>query len=189
MSEESQVKHSDLIAIIKQCPEIMATLIACSEYGLPNYYLAGGSITQCVWNHLLGLPLLHRVKDFDVVYFADESIEIEKQHETRLNQDVSHTIPIDIKNQARVHEWYPRKFGNPIEPYSRSEDGIQSWLSAFAVGVRLENGLIKVFAPYGLKDTFAMHVRPNKIAMSAANYLKMTTSFRERWPQIKVESW
>lgn len=189
MTEKSKIQHSDLIAIIKQCPEIIATLTACSKYGLPNYYLAGGAITQCVWNHLLALPLLHRVKDFDVVYFADESIEIEKKHETRLKQNVSHTIPIDIKNQARVHEWYPGKFGNPIDPYTCSEDSIQSWLSAFAVGVRLENEQIKVFAPYGLQDTFAMHVRPNKIAMSAASYLKMTTSFRERWPQIKIESW
>ena len=34
-----------LISIIRQSPEIEETLSVCTEYGLPNYYLAGGAIT------------------------------------------------------------------------------------------------------------------------------------------------
>lgn len=181
--------NQKLISIIQQSPEIEETLDVCAEYGLPNYYLAGGAITQSVWNSLLGLPLLEKVKDFDVIYFAYEEIENEKRHEEEINNRVSHPIPIDVKNQAFVHEWYPKKFGNKIEPYVRSEGGISSWLSAFAIGVRKVGSEYKVFAPFGLVDTMNMHVKPNKVAMCEENYLKMTTSFRQRWPQIVVDPW
>ncbi len=48
-------------------------------------------------------------------------------------------------------------------------------------------GCVSVYAPYGLEDAFNMIVKPNKIAMSEASYIKMTSSFKERWPEISVE--
>ncbi len=56
--------NQKLISIIQQSPEIEETLDVCAEYGLPNYYLAGRAITQSVWNSMLGLPLLEKVKDY-----------------------------------------------------------------------------------------------------------------------------
>lgn len=181
--------HNDLVEIIKRSTEIMETLEACRELALPNYYLAGGAITQAVWNHGLGLPLLQGVKDLDIVYFADEAEQFEQQRQDSISQKLSHSLPVDLKNQARVHEWYPHKFGNSISPYTCCEDGITSWLPAFAVGVRLENSTVRVCAPHGLADTFNMHVRPNKTVMNETNYLKMTASFKQRWPQITVAPW
>ena len=179
----------EVIKIIEQSSEIMETLEACEEYNLPNHYLAGGSITQSVWNHLLGLPLLHNVKDFDVVYFSDEAAEFEHQREVNINGLVNHQFPVDIKNQASVHEWYPQKFGRSITPYSSSEDGIDSWLPAFAIGVRLKHKKMKVYAPYGFEDLLSMLVRPNKKVMSEENYLEMTSRFKKRWPVIVIEPW
>ncbi|MEH6403718.1 MAG: nucleotidyltransferase family protein [Sneathiella sp.] len=178
-----------LLAIISKSPEIMETLSACFDYGLPNHYLAGGAITQCIWNSLLGMPLLSQVKDFDIVYFSDETKHSEKIHENEIRRRVTHLIPIDIKNQACVHEWYPKKFGHTIAPYKCSEDGISSWLSAFAIGIRYDAGKLRVFAPYGLEDTLSMSIRPNKSVMNKANYEQMTTSFSQRWPEISVEPW
>ena len=167
----------------------METLAACSEYDLPNHYLAGGAITQCVWNFLVGKPLMSSVKDFDVIYFAEEPHETEARHEVELNDRVGHGIPVEVKNQAYVHEWYPERFGLTIEPYRCSEDGVASWLPAFAVGVMLVADGLRVFAPFGLDDLMSMHLRPNKSAMSEANYRQMTLSYRRRWPQISVQSW
>ena len=178
-----------IISIIRQAPEIEETLSACTEYGLPNYYLAGGAITQCIWNSLLNLPLLEKVKDFDVIYFCKEEKYQEKTHETTINSRVTHSIPVDIKNQAFVHEWYPDKFGNKIAPYKNVEEALLSWIPAFAIGIRKEEKEYKIFAPFGLQDTLDMYVRPNKNIMSSKNYEKMATSFQERWPQIKIEPW
>ena len=178
-----------IISIIRQSPEIEETLSVCTEYGLPNYYLAGGAITQCIWNFILNLPLMAKVKDFDVIYFCKEEKDQEEVYETRINNRVRHSIPVDIKNQAFVHEWYPIKFGNTIVPYKNVEDVFLSWIPAFAIGIRKEDRKYKVFAPFGLQDTLDMYVRPNKNIMSSKNYEKMATSFQERWPQIKVEPW
>lgn len=178
-----------LISIIRQSPEIEETLSICTEYGLPNYYLAGGAITQCIWNNLLSLSLLAKVKDFDVIYFCEEGRHQEEIHEATINNRVKHSIPIDVKNQAFVHEWYPKKFGNKIAPYKNVEEAFLTWIPAFALGIRKEENKYKVFAPFGLQDTMNMYIRPNKKIMSLKNYKKMAASFLERWPQIKVEPW
>ncbi|MGI9281832.1 MAG: nucleotidyltransferase family protein [Endozoicomonas sp.] len=180
---------ADLLALLKQSLEITETLEACRMIEVPNYYLAGGAITQTVWNHLLGLPLLNNIKDFDVVYFDSSDASNEQHYQLQISDLVSHTFPVDVKNQAKVHEWYPQKFGNVIEPYQSAEEGIASWLPAFAIGVRLEGSGLKVFAPYGLDDLMAMHIRPNKTVMSEQSYVAMTKSFKARWTGITVEPW
>ena len=188
MCKDSKMEEK-LISIIQGSPEIEETLSVCAEYGLPDYYLAGGAITQCIWNNLLDLPLLEKVKDFDVIYYCEEERDKEEVHETAINSRVTHDIPVDIKNQAFVHEWYPIKFGHKIAPYKNVEEAFLSWIPAFAVGVRKEDKKYKVFAPFGLQDTMKMHIRPNKTVMSADSYDKMTSSFKERWPQISIVSW
>lgn len=181
--------EESLIETITSVKEIRETLDALYEYALPDHYLAGGAITQCIWNKKLGLPLLDKVKDFDVVYYASESMETESLHETVINGMVSHNIPVDVKNQSNLHVWYGEKFGNNIKPLSETEDGIRMWLSAFAVGVRKTSRNYKVFSPYGLEDQANMIVRPNKLAMSSENYESMTDSFKQRWPEISVSKW
>ncbi|TON35034.1 hypothetical protein CGH58_24335, partial [Vibrio parahaemolyticus] len=51
------------------------------------------------------------------------------------------------------------------------------------------SGNIKLFAPYGLEDAFNMLIKPNKKAMTEANYNKMTAGYKARWQQVQVLSW
>lgn len=182
-------REEELISIIESCPEIMETLKACKQYGLRNFYLAGGAITQLLWNTLLKKSQLGKIKDFDIVYFSrDEEIGFSKVHKSKIEKLVTHKLELDIVNQAYVHEWYGDKFGNKIDPFTRTEDGIKTWLPAFAIGVTIKEK-IEIYAPYGLNDAFNMLVRPNKLTMSEDNYLKMTRSFKSRWDQIEVLAW
>ncbi len=178
-----------LIDTISKIPEIMELLKILNDVELPNHYLAGGSITQAVWNRKLGNAPLHRVKDFDVVYFDQNEAVSEKDYELLIDSRKKHAVPVDVKNQAKVHEWYGEKFGNSIEPLSESEGGIRMWLPCFAVGVRLTEDTIKVFAPFGLADQENMVVRPNRTAMSKENYDSMNRSFKQRWPSLVIEAW
>ena len=178
-----------LISLIDTCPEIVETLNACKEYGLKDYYIAGGVLTQIIWNHLNRESILKNVKDFDIVYFSNtEDRKQSEIHHLEIQKRVSHTYPLDIINQAYVHEWYPKKFGNEIKAFQNTENGIETWLSAFAIGVRK---LVKyeVYAPYGLEDAFQMKVKPNKRTMSEDNYIQMTKSFKKRWENISIENW
>jgi len=179
-----------LKSLIKSVPELIETAKACQNIDLPNFYIAGGSITQLIWNSLLERGPLNNVKDFDIVYFDDNESQTEKWYEKKIRGQLKHSIKIDIKNQANVHKWYPEKFGQTIPAYKHVEQGIDSWLSAFAIGFNLNiDREISIYSPYGLEDAFNMHVKPNKIAMSEDNYIKMTRSFKERWSSISVEPW
>ncbi|MCZ8499964.1 nucleotidyltransferase family protein [Vibrio lentus] len=52
----------------------------CREVGLPNFYIAGGAITQVIWNeHRTQKPLLDKVKDFDIVYFDNSNLFTEDE--------------------------------------------------------------------------------------------------------------
>ncbi|MEZ8785586.1 hypothetical protein CWO04_23285 [Vibrio splendidus] len=179
-----------LIKLIESVPELMETASVCNDCSIPNYYIAGGAITQIIWNDILGKPLLDKVKDFDIVYF-DQNMDLsDADFEQLIISKLTHGFPVDVKNQAIVHEWYPEKFGQTIEAYDKVEGGISSWLSAFAIGFRLTlQGDVEIYAPYGLDDAFGMNVRPNKKAMTEASYLKMTSSFKERWGDITVFPW
>jgi hypothetical protein len=178
-----------LIETVKHVPEIMELLEILRDLNLPNHFIAGGSVTQCVWNRKLGNPLLYKVKDFDVVFFDTKQSVSESDFEREIEKRKSFFIPVDVKNQANVHKWYGSKFGNDIEPLSEAEDGIRMWTPCFAVGIRLIGNYIDVFAPFGLEDQADMRIRPNKLAMSKANYDSMNLSFKERWPDLEIEAW
>jgi hypothetical protein len=179
-----------LKTLIESVPELMETAKVCRNIDLPNFYIAGGSITQLIWNSLLKREPLDKVKDFDIVYFDSSENKTEEYYETKIRAQLRHKMKIDIKNQASVHKWYQQKFGQAIPAYLRVEQGIDTWLSAFAIGFTLDaNDDIYFYAPYGLQDAFNMDIKPNKMAMSESNYIKMTTSFKERWASISVQPW
>lgn len=182
-------RAKELKLIISSCPEIIETLVACDEYGLKDYYLAGGAITQLIWNSILDRQNLARIKDFDIVYYsANEDRNLEKHHQSEIGKRVDHKVKLDIVNQAFVHEWYPKKYGNTINPFRKTEDGIDTWLSAFAIGIRQKDGY-EIYAPFGLEDAFNMIVRPNKKTMNRENYLRMTSGFKRRWDEIEILPW
>ncbi|NVN83336.1 nucleotidyltransferase family protein [Vibrio sp. Scap16] len=179
-----------LESLIQQLPELIETAKVCREVGLPSFYIAGGAITQVIWNSIERKPLLDKVKDFDIVYFDNSNLATEDEFKSRISSRLSHCVDVDVKNQATIHERYAKKFGCSIQPYERVEQGIESWLSAFAIGFTIE-GLdhIRVFAPYGLEDAFNMLIKRNKRAMTEENYNKMTTGYKARWQQVQVLSW
>ncbi|PIF34488.1 hypothetical protein CLU81_5137 [Flavobacterium sp. 9] len=183
-------RKKQLISYLENCPQIIDTLKICNDYGLPEYYLAGGAVTQLLWNNILGRPNLENVKDFDIVYYCDtEDSLVEKSHQRNIEKIAAHTFKLDITNQAYVYQWYPKKFGSVIEKFSTTRQGIETWLSAFAIGVRMESDKLEIFAPYGLDDAFDMIVRPNRLTMTKNNYVIMTKSFKSRWHNINILPW
>lgn len=187
MSSEEQ--RATLLALIERCPAVWQTLAACQSIGLPQHYIAGGVLTQMIWNAAEGRPLLTQVRDIDVVYFApNEDAADEQAWQARIAAAVEHDVPIDVVNQARVHTWYARRYGNTIAPLTTAEDGIDGWLPAFAVGARGVSPTV-IYAPFGLDDAFAQRLRPNHRVMGAASYEAIAASAIQRWPTVTVLPW
>ena len=78
---------------------------------------------------------------------------------------------LDVRNQARVHLWYERRFGRPLAPYRSVEHAIATWpTTATSIGVRAEGDNFAVSAPFGLADLFALTIRPNTTLVDRAGY-------------------
>ncbi|EFQ26926.1 uncharacterized protein GLRG_02097 [Colletotrichum graminicola M1.001] len=128
---------------------------------LPNWYLAGGAVSQTIWNSVAGLAPDTGISDYDLVYFDDSDLSYKAEDAViRRGREVFAGIPVEveIRNQARVHLWYPTKFGVPCPQHKSVEAGIDTWISTSAmIGVRLEeDGRWKVYAPIGLSEYYRM---------------------------------
>jgi len=184
--------------IVLQSSLLGPALRALERSNLEQGYLCAGGVAQSVWNHLLGKPLEHGIKDLDVIYF--DSSDLSEAAEARTSQALARilqrravknsSVPLDVKNQARVHLWYAGRFGYPIAPYPSSRDALASFpTTATAVGVRWTRGTLEVCAPFGLKDLFELTVRPNPRQITPQIYQNYRERWSTRWPELIYLPW
>lgn len=178
--------------ILRKNTELMSILEVLEKDGISNYYVGAGAINQTVFNYYHGYDINYGIKDYDIVYY-DEDISYEKENVVikRLNARFNDLdVCVDIKNQARVHIWYYEKYGIKKVPYTSVEDAIVRWGATITcIGVRLENGKLVVFAPYGLNDIFGMIIRPVKKDFTKENYDERADKWMKKWPMLKKIEW
>lgn len=192
-------KNKDLNYQMKLLEEILLKnnnikliLERLQDFGLKNYYLAAGAVSQTVFNYIHGYPLDNEINDYDIVYYdSDKSYEKEDlmiKEITNLFKDVN--IKLDIKNQARVHLWYGKKFKHDIKENKSVEEAISKWGTTIScIGVRLENNKLIIFAPFGLNDLFSMLIRPNKKDFIKKDYDIKTKRWKNIWPNLTIIPW
>lgn len=177
--------------ILEKNNVIQNILKLAPSLAMPNWYLGAGCISQTVWNFLSGFSLNHHIKDFDLVYFdsSDLSYEAEDRYIQKA-KDLFLGIPVEIRNQARVHLWYEKHFGYPIKPNLSVEDAIKRWpTTATCVGVKSVNGELLVYAPYGLNDLASMIVRPNKVQITKEIYEEKVSRWKKMWQKLIIIPW
>jgi hypothetical protein len=145
---------------------------------------------QTVWNVITKRAVDHGISDYDVFYFdPDTSWEAEDAVIREVHARLGHLgAKVEIRNQARVHLWYPDKHGLPYPPLVRSTDGIDRFLTENTqVGVRRTGDGYEVYAPHGFDDMAALIVRPNRtLNFSVANYTAKAARWKALWPEITV---
>lgn len=185
-----------LIDIIHGVPTTMRVLRVIRDLDLPDAMIFSGAIYQPVWNYLTGRAPDYGIKDYDVAYHdaSDTSYEAEDVVIQRVAAAFEPPLRalVEVRNQARVHLWFEKKFGadEPYPPLENSAAALKRFVAtAFCVGVRMEAGdALSVFAPFGLEDLFALHLRPNPLRVKGAGGWERTTaSAKARWPEITVE--
>ena len=184
-----------LVETVSKNEPLIRVLKVLKELNLPfEYYVGAGCITNTVWNDISGYHLEYGISDIDIVYYEpeDKTSESEKKlKEKLLNRLGDFPFKLDVKNQARVHLWYEKKFGFSIEPYQSLEAAIDSWpTTATALGLRKEqDGSYTIYATYDLDDLFSMIVRPNKLMITREIYENKAKKWREKWPKLKIVPW
>jgi hypothetical protein len=180
-----------LIDIVKSTRWLLHALLVVRDLGIPSAYIGAGAIRNAVWDRLHGYSEPTKLTDIDVVYFnpIDLSNEADKRIETSL-RSACPEIPWEVTNQAAVHLWYEKHFGEPVEPLRSIEEAVGTWpetATSVAIKMSIGNG-IDIIAPFGLDDLFAMIIRRNTKRVSYRIYMERIRSknYQQRWPKVQT---
>ncbi len=183
-------RQLEFTRIIESDPTIAALLAAMRTFDAPDLWLVSGVLFQSIWNVLEDKPRGHGILDYDLFYFdPDTSEEAEDRWIKRAGGHFAFADrEVQLRNQARVHLWYPEKFGIAYPQLHCSCDGIRQFLMpACMVGVRPNGGGIDVFAPLGLDDVLDRVIRPNPLWQGAPRpqYLVKAKRYMQDWPSVR----
>lgn len=187
-----EVQARALDEITRASPVLMRTLRIARDLELPDWWLVSGAIYNQVWNHLTDRPEMHGVKDIDLFYFdPDTSYEAEDRVIRRATPRFPAIPPVEIRNQARVHLWYPAHFGRPCPPLASSCASIDRFASrTHAVGLRLESDdNLTLYAPYGLEPIFGFRLIPNTLQDNRETHDRKAARQIALWPELTAEPW
>jgi len=183
-----------LLAIVRGSPLLMASLEGARGMALPDWRIVSGAIYNTVWNVLTDRPLDTGIKDVDLFYWDDSDLSYEAEDVViRRGAEVfaGLPVPVEIRNQARVHLWFEQHFGTPFAPLRSSAEGVDRFASKpHAVAIRLEpDDTLSLYAPYGLDDLFAFRITPNRVLDNRVTHEAKAARAKAVWPEITIIPW
>lgn len=175
----------EFLNLIRRNPVNAAILDRLPALGAPQAHLVAGALFQTVWNVRGGRPPGAGIRDYDLFYWdADTSYEAEDaviRRAALLFADLN--ARVEVRNQARVHLWFPHKHGVTRPPIGSAREGIRQFLvECTCVGVDARGEL---YAPCGLADLAAGILRPNPHNHTPGLYAAKVADYRTRWPWLR----
>jgi uncharacterized protein len=185
---------SQFEAALRRNDTLAGVLSRAATMNLPSWYLVAGCLYQTVWNVVTGQPPEAGILDYDLAYFDGSDLSWGAEDTViRAGQRVfaGVPVPVQIRNQARVHLWYEQKFGVCCPPHESTEAAIDTFEATTAcLGVRVEpGGRWRIYAPHGLADVFNLVVRPNPVLAPREVYQAKTARWQRQWPGLTVIAW
>ena len=191
---DAAAQRRALEAIVRADADLMNILTLARGLDLADCWLVSGILYQTVWNALTRRPARYGQKDADLVYF--DAGDLSYQAEDRVIRraaavftDVS--LPVEVRNQARVHLWYEARFGAPYPPLASAAESLTRYAAiTHAVAVRLEaDGSLSIEAPFGLEAIFSFRLVPNRVIDNRRTYAAKAERMVRLWPELTVEAW
>jgi uncharacterized protein len=188
--------QSRLIGLVRSSSMLMRALRAARTVDPPDWLIGAEAIRDRVWDHLHGSARPAPSKDIDLAFFDPCSLDGER--ERGVHSAVTAQAPDicwDVTNHAAVHLWYPQVFGVQVQPLRSCADAVGTWPeTATAIGIRLMgDDSIRVVAPCGLDDLFALICRRNPRRATSEQYTSeqyrrrvQVKRIARRWPRVRV---
>lgn len=190
---DAETQRQALVEIVRSDDALMYLLEGLADLDLPDGLLVSGAIYNTVWNVLTGRARHRGINDADLAYFDARDLSYEAEdliiQKVRMRLAGS-VIPVEVRNQARVHLWFREKFGIDYPQLKSSAKMLRYFTTtSHAVGARLEDGQITIFAPFGLDDLFSFRLRPNPILPNKATHEAKAARAMTLWPELRFEPW
>ena len=178
-------RAEQVLALIADDRWRMDVLRAARSLRLPDWAIGAGFVRSRVWDWLDGDRRATMPSDIDVLYF--DPTNLSEAREAEFERRLSSLMPEawSVTNQARMHAV------NGDGPYRSTEDALRNWLETpTCVAVRLDaDDRLRLLAPWGLDDLFAMVVRPTPNGAARPDLYRRRIAGKgwdRIWPQIQV---
>ncbi|MFC4455870.1 nucleotidyltransferase family protein [Deinococcus sonorensis] len=175
---------AEFLAAIQQNPVNAAILERLPDLGLPDAQLVAGALFGTVWNLQGGEAPTRHIRDYDLFYWDPDTSYAAEDRQIQRAEQLFRDLksPIELRNQARVHLWFPERHGVERPPLLSVQEGIDQFLvRCTCLGV---NAAGEVYAPCGLSELEAGVLRPNPRNHTPHLYAAKVQSYRERWPWL-----
>jgi hypothetical protein len=187
-------QRAAFLDIVSRDALVREALVRARTLDLPDWLIVSGALYNTVWNYLTGKPSGYGIRDVDLFYFDDSDLSYEAE-DAVIRRAAAHfeglALPVEVRNQARVHLWYPLKFGQPCPRYTSSSEPLSYFASkTHAVGLRYDaDGQLELVAPFRLDDLFSFRITPNRVTDNQRTHEAKGARARENWPEISVVRW
>jgi uncharacterized protein len=182
------MNNDEFLALALRNPVNQTIADELFRLALPDAWIVSGCLVQTAWNVLTKRAVDYGIADYDIFYFdPDTSWQAEDAVIRQLQGRLANLgVRIKVRNQARVHLWYPQKHGLPYPALHSSTQGIDRFLTRNTkVGIRRTQVGHDVYAPNGFDDIAELIVRPNPGPnFSAANYEAKAARWKMLWPEL-----
>ncbi|MGY2064067.1 nucleotidyltransferase family protein [Blastococcus sp. SYSU DS0619] len=189
----SRTDEERFLGLVTADPTVRAVLERAPALGLSDWWLTAGVLFQTVWNGLTGRPPGTGIRDADFFYFDPDTSWAAEDAVIRAGADLfaDLPVPVEIRNEARVHLWYEQKFGVPAAPLRDCPDAIDHFAAVCCCyGIRVDDaGAVEVYAPHGYDDLFALVVRPNPRLAPRHVYEAKVARWVGEWPELTALPW
>lgn len=176
--------EKDILNLIEKDEWMMNILRVAEKLNFPDWVIGAGFVRNRVWDYLHGYAKKEvETNDIDLIYFDPNGNEQKTDEELSQKLRKETGIKWEIVNEAYAHKW------NKLPPYKSTEDALSQWPeTATGIGVRLENGELKLVAPHGIDDLINLIVRPSPEFLYGLERIKERARAKkwiEKWPKLQ----
>lgn len=181
------MSKKDILTLIENDEWMMNILRVAEKLNFPDWVIGAGFVRNKVWDYLHGYTKKEvETNDIDLVYYDPNGND--QKTDERLSQKLRKETGInwEIVNEAYAHQW------NHLSPYKSTIDALSQWPeTATGIGVKLENGQLKLIAPHGIDDLVNLVVRPSPKFPDGIERVRERAEEKRwivKWPKLKFSS-
>lgn len=182
--------EADILRAIEADAWRMEVIHAAAQLALPQWIIGAGFVRNFVWDIQHGRTPSRENNDVDLIYFNkdQDNEQLDQQYEQKL-REIRPDINWEVTNQAHVHTYNDPN--NP--PYTSAEDSLAHWTeTATCTGVTLEDGRLRLIAPWGVDDLLQLKLRIPPCHEGKEIYKELFGSritqknWLQTWPELRV---